>query len=323
LKNLATTMSGTTIGIAAKPTSPFQSVRPIIPFSRARDGFRAFLKDVATANEGEVLLPSYVGFSSKEGSGVFDPVEELGLRCSFYRITRNLAIDMDHFHEQISKRRPRVVVLIHYFGFPDQNLLAAVKLAHESGALVVEDEAHALYSDFVGGICGRAGDVAILSFHKMLPVNTGGAIIVNQSSVGVHPKLVRSQVDSRMLIPLQNYDLHEIANIRRRNAIDLMELIEPLRGRVDPLFSSIPTGVVPQSLPVLVNGYSRDKLYFQMNAEGYGIVTLYHTLVGAIRSEEFPDSHWLAQRITNLPVHQDTNREGLVAMVTALLRILR
>ena len=41
-----------------------------------------------------VLLPAYVGWSAKEGSGVFDPVDELGVPYAFYRLDDRLRIDL-------------------------------------------------------------------------------------------------------------------------------------------------------------------------------------------------------------------------------------
>ena len=106
-----------------------------------------------------------------------------------------------------------------------------------------------------------------------------------------------------------------IATARRQNALYLLELLKPLAEKLTPLYSEIPTGVVPQSLPVLIHNTSRDKLYFTMNESGYGVVSLYHTLIQQIKAAEFSDSHWLSRRILNLPVHQDVSFKALEDMV--------
>ena len=119
-----------------------------------------------------------------------------------------------------------------------------------------------------------------------------------------------------------DYDLVKIAAVRRYNATKLLELLRPLRKSVTPLYDSLPEGVVPQTLPVLVTGASRDELYFKLNERGYGVVSLYHTLVEPIKESEFPDSHWLARRILNLPVHQDVSLEALKDMIAEMERLL-
>ncbi len=126
------------------------------------------------------MLPSYIGVSPKEGSGVFDPIRRLKCRYDFYRLDRRLFIDMDDLEAKIKLVKPKVLLLIHYFGFPDPNLSMVIKLAEANGILVIEDEAHSMLSDLVGGICGRLSDSAIFSFHKLLPVDQGGALVLNK-----------------------------------------------------------------------------------------------------------------------------------------------
>jgi dTDP-4-amino-4,6-dideoxygalactose transaminase len=93
-------------------------------------------------------------------------------------------------------------------------------------------------------------------------------------------------------------------------------------GALVPLSPELPLGVVPQSFPVVLCEASRDEVYQQMNDTGFGVVSLYHTLINAISPDAFPDSHWLARRILNLPVHQDATPEALEAMVTKLASVL-
>jgi dTDP-4-amino-4,6-dideoxygalactose transaminase len=87
---------------------------------------------------------------------------------------------MDDLEAKIKLVKPKVLLLIHYFGFPDPNLSMVIKLAEANGILVIEDEAHSMLSDLVGGICGRLSDSAIFSFHKLLPVDQGGALVLNK-----------------------------------------------------------------------------------------------------------------------------------------------
>jgi len=60
-----------------------------------------------------------------------------------------------------------------------------------------------------------------------------------------------------------------------------------------------------------------------MNDAGYGVVTLYHTMIAEISRDEFPGSHALSRRILNLPVHQDTDRDALGRMVDTLVATIR
>jgi dTDP-4-amino-4,6-dideoxygalactose transaminase len=297
--------------------------RPAIPFLNARTALKAFLLGLGFSSDDEVLLPAYVGWSKNEGSGVFDPIQEVGVKFRFYRLMRDLAIDLDDLRVRITAGRPRLLLVIHYFGYPDPGLAEAVAYARASGMLVLEDEAHALYSDWVSGICGRLGDAAIMSLHKMLPFKSGGLLVLNSSlGVGTMDVLKHSPLRKPLEQSPLDYDLVGISEVRRCNAVRLLELLQPLRGRAHPLHRLLPDGVVPQTLPVVITGKSRDELYFRLNESGYGVVSLYHTLIKPIQKSEFPDSYWLAQRILNLPVHQDVSSGALEALVTQLDRLL-
>ena len=57
--------------------------RTMVAFPSARTAFKAFLARAGFSAGDRVLLPAYVGWSPREGSGVFDPVRELQLPCAF------------------------------------------------------------------------------------------------------------------------------------------------------------------------------------------------------------------------------------------------
>ena len=99
--------------------------------------------------------------------------------------------------------------------------------------------------------------------------------------------------------------------------MDLTALLEPLAGRVDPFRAGWDgsDADVPQTYPVLVRTVSRYRLYDAMNAAGFGVVALYHTLVSLIGESEFPESHDVSRQVLNLPVHQDLGGAQLDALV--------
>lgn len=276
--------------------------RQAFAYPSARAAMRGFLDSVDMPAGQGVLLPAYVGWSPKEGSGVLDPVEEYGCPYDFYRMSDRLTVDVDHFRAKLASRRFAVVVLVHYFGRPDPALGALVRAAKAAGAIVVEDEAHAMLTDLVGGRCGRLGDASIFSLHKLLPLQGGGTLVVNSRG----PVDIGGEHETRLV----DFDLATIAQRRRENLRRWSTMLLPLAGAIDPLWSTWGPGNVPQTLPVLVRNVSRDKLYEDLNATGVGVVSLYHTLVSAI-GDEFPASHQLERHILNLPVHQDVGPKAI------------
>jgi dTDP-4-amino-4,6-dideoxygalactose transaminase len=285
--------------------------RPYLPFANARSAMRAFLQSIDFKEGEKILLPAYIGWTEKEGSGVFDPIADLALDYCFYRLNERLEISLPELEACFQQNNVRLVILIHYFGYLDPAYEEAIALARTYGALVLEDEAHALFTDLVGGIAGRLGDVCIFSLHKMLPCS-GGALLLNQAE-WMEKILVNQKRDY-----LHDFDLHRIAAIRRRNALYLMEALADMDEYLSLLRPELASHEFPQTLPIVVKHFSRDALYHEMRKNGFGLVSLYYQLIGQIKPEEFPEAHRVSATITNLPLHQDIGIEELDKMLRQL-----
>ena len=277
-------------------------------FESARKAFAYVLSQYQSLS---ILVPAYIGYSSREGSGVFDPIRESGIKYSFYTMNRDLCIDMNDLTKQLSKHEKGILLLIHYFGFKDPDYSAIMGLATKMNYMVVEDYAHALYTYLWSG--DRNFDYAFFSLHKMLPYSNGGMLISKHSQ----------QLENIKYFNLFEYDIYQIAQRRRENYQKLKDLIEPLcvAFHIHILRDTIGEAV-PQSFPILLpDTKSRDRLYFGLNEAGFGVVSLYHELISEIH-EYYSDSHFLASRILNLPVHQDAHVDELESMVRTMKQIL-
>ncbi len=300
--------------IAKSPQDDSGFIRPFFTFDSAREAFKAFLRSADLKKGQKVLIPAYIGWSPREGSGVFDPIKELGLEPVFYAMHGDLRIDLASFRQMLLDEPVGVVVLIHYFGYVDPSYEQVAAIARDAGALILEDEAHAMFTDLVGGGCGRLGDACIFSLHKMLPMSTGGMLVYN----GAPKSAPTDTVPLRGVSPWQ-YDLFGIAARRRENAKLLTELLsKSVCDGIRPLWPELQPFEVPQTYPVLVQGVSRFDLYTMMNDAGFGVVSLYHTLIDMLPRERFPASHALADTILNLPVHQDVGEAELRSLVQRL-----
>lgn len=295
--------------------------RRVAGFVNARTAFKAFLSALPVRRDQVVLLPGYVGWSAREGSGVLDPVLSLGLRHRFYRVGPDLTIDLDDLGRALQSNPVAVVVIIHFFGRCDPGYAAAVLRAREAGASVVDDEAHAMLTDLVGGVSGRLGDAAIFSLHKLLPVPAGGVLVANTDGPWVDPAF--SEADHG-LDALHEFDLVSIARNRRANAQAWLAAVESLAPLARPFWPGFPgAGEVPQTLPVLVSGAWRDELYERANAAGIGVVSLYHTLVDSISPAGHSEAHQVSRHILNLPVHQDIDPQAIPVAAERLGAIMQ
>ena len=105
-------------------------------------------------------------------------VLDLGLDVGFYRVDRDLRIDMADLARRLDEQ-PGPVVAIHYYGFPQPEIEALVAMCEQRSVPLVEDCSHALYSKFGQRPLGEFGQVATFSFYKSMPLVCGGGLNVN------------------------------------------------------------------------------------------------------------------------------------------------
>lgn len=296
-------------------------------YDRARDAMHDIMAEMAKLGKlKHVLLPAYIGWSPKEGSGIYDPIvqlEKLGVGHSFYHIDSLLRVDTNDLYNRLKQDcySPRVLLLVNYFGFPDINAREIVQEAHQNGVLVIEDNAHGMYTYLRRG--GIGADASFFSIHKMLPYDKGGSIIIKNEELKKLP-LCGISPEATPYKPWL-YDLGEISKVRRDNFNTLLDVIrnKDYASLFTILYDSLPEDTVPQTLPIILHKGDRFAVYEKMNAAGYGIVSLYHTMIKPINNHEYSKSLELSSRILNLPVHQDVDPSRFPEMVDLLLRCCR
>jgi dTDP-4-amino-4,6-dideoxygalactose transaminase len=289
--------------------------RPAFFYSSAREGMQDFLNNVRGSDSRGALLPGFIGWSPKEGSGVFDPVRALGMRAGFYGLRENLTLDLNQIVDLARTGEYRVLVVIHYFGRAETQMAKVRQIADEYDLLVVEDLAHAFFTSMIGRSAGLYSDMNLYSLHKMFPMPIGGMVTYSGESL-VHQQ--RSTVPE-LAVEVMSFDWETISRRRRENFTGLVNRLNavPEAGeRFHILWSKLNEYDVPQTLPVLISGDGRDNIYTSMNNRGYGMVSLYHTLIEEVRFSH-PALQQLSRHIINFPLHQDVMTRDLDALVDA------
>src|ERR1022692_1635522 len=85
-------------------------------YESARAAIGAFFRASDTSPDATILCPAYLGWSPKEGSGVLDPLKELGFQVLFYRVTASLGIDTQHLAELLAAVPVSAVIIIPFLG---------------------------------------------------------------------------------------------------------------------------------------------------------------------------------------------------------------
>lgn len=297
-------------------TDKSQNKHCLLYYKSARNAFKNILLRLKERETFTLLLPAYIGYSKKEGSGIYDPVIETEVQHQFYKLDRYLNIDINFLEEKLSAIPGRaVVLLVHYFGYPDDNIQEIVKLCKKYNAFIIEDAAHALYTDFIDHICGSYGSYTLYSIHKMLPYEYGGMLKVNiDEGLDLHPDFETDPFN------IFDYDFVTISQQRKNNAKEWKALLTG-NSEIEMLRENTQIAT-PQTFPVIVKKYDRNNLYFKLNEAGFGDVSLYHTMIRPVAEGDYKDANWVSQHITNLPVHQDIKNGQIHQMYKKIISII-
>jgi dTDP-4-amino-4,6-dideoxygalactose transaminase len=307
------------VTITKTATGTGTALQPAFFYGSAREGMSDFLAAAISPTD-RVLMPAFVGWSPREGSGVFDPILQAGLAADFYELNADLTVDLTDLRARLETGDYRVLVLIHYFGRTEPELRLIRAIADQYGVLLVEDLAHGFFSAAGVAAAGRFGHVRMFSLHKLFPFEDGGMVSYADTTLVGSQTSTRPELAARVL----SYDWRAIAGLRRENFMTLTRLLQTLPGHggsFELIWPVLDEGDVPQTLPVRIIGDVRDAIYTGMSEEGYGMVSLYHTLIQQI-GDEFDTMHGLSKHIINFPVHQDIAAGAIEEMVDSFSRHL-
>lgn len=118
-----------------------------------------------------VLLPAF------HCTALVDPVLAFGARVRYYTVHRDFTLELDEI-EFLVKQGVQALLYIHYFGFPAP-VAALQKISRTYEVKLIEDCSHALFGRISDRPVGTFGHAAVYSFRKTLPVQDGGALILN------------------------------------------------------------------------------------------------------------------------------------------------
>jgi dTDP-4-amino-4,6-dideoxygalactose transaminase len=76
--------------------------------------------------------------------------------------------------EQQINEKTKAVIVVHYAGYPCQDIVAISQLCRDKGVGLIEDVAHAPGATVDGKVCGTFGDVGCFSAHPLKNLNAMG-----------------------------------------------------------------------------------------------------------------------------------------------------
>lgn len=264
-----------------------------------------------------IFMPAYIGISPKEGSGLYDPIKDRKyIKPIFYKMNSDLTINQKDLFEKIGKHKSRFLLLfVNYFGFIDSQISDIYKFVKGHDGYFIEDNAHAFFTYLNQKY--NFSDISFFSLHKQFPFEKGGML-------KIHDKKIDSLKFNGSIYPkaeynFLNYSFKDIQNIMVTNFNVLNGKLSSKNAYVEILRPNLTEGTVPQSFPILLKNGDRFKIYEILNSEGYGVTSLYHTLIEPLRRDEFIESLRVSSKILNLPVHQDVDNAFFDSMINELI----
>jgi perosamine synthetase len=109
---------------------------------------------------------------------VIDTFVNSGVKVRYYDVPETLEPAIEAVEAAVDDRTAGIYV-IHYFGLA-VNLAPIRRFCDARSIPLIEDCAQALFSGGETSRCGTAGDLALFSLRKTLPVPNGGAIAANR-----------------------------------------------------------------------------------------------------------------------------------------------
>jgi len=286
----------------------------------ARTAWGHIISSLSVENKQRILLPSYIGYTEREGSGVFDPIEENLAEYQFYKVGEKLEIDLDHFEHILKTKHMNIALVIHYFGFCRNDMDRIKELCKQHNVILVEDCAHAFQLGLKNHRLGNYGDFSFYSLHKYLATSSGGVLKVNTYNAVVDQLSDSEKATADVLEQYINTDLEKVSKVRRDN-YHTYELYLPKHVDVEVMYE-LTNDDIPQSFPVRIKNGKREPLYFYLMEKNIPTTALYYRLISTIDSKQFPVSYNISAEILNLPVHQDISPEDVELICSEISNFL-
>jgi dTDP-4-amino-4,6-dideoxygalactose transaminase len=138
-----------------------------------RASMRLIIRILGLTNGDEVLLPAYLY------EGILSPFRERNIAIKFYKVNADLTMDVSDIESKISENT-RILLIIHYFGFPQPvDKLRDLREANPSCS-IVEDLVQSILSTRLDWTLGKLGDFSFDAYRKILPTLDGSLLLVNK-----------------------------------------------------------------------------------------------------------------------------------------------
>ena len=133
------------------------------------------LKSLKFKTDDIVLLPSII---CKEA---LFPFKKLKIKFIFYKVNNNLFPIWEDIKKK-NHKNVKAILMIHYFGFPN-DVKKFINFRKSFKKIIIEDYSHGLDGKYNNFLLGNIGNISISSPRKILPINSGGILQINDNKI--------------------------------------------------------------------------------------------------------------------------------------------
>ena len=198
-------------------SDPLKLTTRIIFTSAARVAWRLILARLKHTGTNSILIPAYIGFSEREGSGISDPINATCTPYTFYSLDSNLRPDLDDLAARLKTGQHPLLLVVHYFGIVHVDLLKVRRLCERYNTLLIEDCAHVPWPLYNTTGVGSVGDAAFYSMHKSIAVPSGGMLRINNPDIDYALPTGTDRCDESSLEQFIRTDMAAVAAKRCEN----------------------------------------------------------------------------------------------------------
>lgn len=141
----------------------------------ARNGIYTALKSMERGS-GIILVPSY------SCGDEIESIRRAGFKILPYSVNKDLSINVNDIKEKINKKVIGILVT-HYFGFYQKNIVAVRCLCDKIGLFLIEDKAHCLVNPLNNEDELILGDICIYSLRKFFDLPHGGMLVIKNKKL--------------------------------------------------------------------------------------------------------------------------------------------
>ena len=148
------------------------------------------LKSLNVKKGDKVLLPNYTCVSN------LSAVSQCDAKAILVDIEKDtFGLDFELVQKAIKKFKPKVLQIVHVYGFPARDTLKIVKLCKKRNIKIIEDTSESLGAKLYNKIVGNFGDINVTSIRseKMIGVGEGAVISSNNKTIFDNINLLASR----------------------------------------------------------------------------------------------------------------------------------